>query len=278
MNEKSIVENATTNQMTFGDGKRAAAKKHLHRANHNLNAKLEHYANKHGKSVSTIRGIFFGGVAAVLLVLIIVVLLLTVFSSYMVSGDVKELSMYATRTVSQIEGTDGTAGVAKSNSFNYGDPIIVKLDLHTTGTEEKNYIYEVTDLDKRDDDGNPTTVRKGSFPVSPTTTSTTNEDGSTQTVADDSSANTVRYISIVSSVRTALEAGNYELVFKVGEGEDAQIVGKMRFSIHGSATTESETVDTTPAAPTTAPEESSSSEQSSEDTSDSSSGEDNSNE
>ncbi|GHT80867.1 hypothetical protein FACS1894125_0510 [Actinomycetota bacterium] len=140
-------------------------------------------AKKAGLDPKVILGI---AVAAVVVIILLIVLLANVFSGTYVKGDIKAISLYQTKTTKDI------ANLEPVNSFKVGDPIILKFDYDTSGsaTDTSTYTYQVTS-DVKDDQGQPTVIRKGSIPVQ----------------ASDGVQS--RYISIVSSERTAIAAGNY---------------------------------------------------------------------
>jgi hypothetical protein len=172
--------------------------------------------NKVSNATNTNRNtskVIIGLVAAVVVIAVIVVLLFTfVFSGTYVSGNVKSIGLYQTKSTKEIDATENPA--KEANKFKVGEPIIAKLGYAFSGTDSQTYTYSVKQTSKTDDNGDVVIVRKGSLPV------TGNDDGATQD----------RYISIVSSERTSLEAGSY--AFELTQNDE--ILARFQFTIEAN--------------------------------------------
>ncbi|MDR1447615.1 MAG: hypothetical protein LBI63_01435 [Candidatus Ancillula sp.] len=138
-------------------------------------------------------------VGAVVVVLIIVAVIfgvykvrrpesfLGLFSGDHTSGDVNSVLLYETASATGIDKLDS------KTSFEHGKPIVLTLKLDKI-VAETVYSYDVQKSDSSD------SVRKGTIQVKP--------------------ENTTRYITLVTSDRTALETGKYKFHLKDSSGKE----------------------------------------------------------
>jgi hypothetical protein len=119
-------------------------------------------------------------------------------------GDVKAVGLYETKT------SKDTADAKTQNTFTAGSPILVKVDFKEFSDDTKTFAFEVT---QKDGAKKGEVIRKGTLPVN-------KADG-----------DIVRYISVVSSARTALEAGKYEFQIFDGTDSTAKALAKHTFTV-----------------------------------------------
>jgi hypothetical protein len=125
-------------------------------------------------------------------------------------SEIASVSIYNSKTVTAIEDT------AAELKFNYGEPIILAYEFNPpkdTGDSNKEVVYNYTITKKGKDDPD----RKGSMPIKVSTD-------------DNSVTKNKRYLSVVSSERSALVAGKYEFVLKDSDGKS---IAKRTFTIEG---------------------------------------------
>lgn len=196
-------------------------------------------ASKDGK----INPVLIGVIAAVLVIIIALVLFFTVFNGNFAKGDIRSVDFYQSKSTKEVQ--DQT--VKAAGSFKSGEPILVKIsygisdnaftqkpapseadantenadgaevpatptDVEDAQTTSVTFTYEIY-KDKNTD----SPVRRGSLPITATKDT---KDGD-------------RYISVVSSARTALEVGNYTLEVRSTseDGSLGEIVAKKTFKV-----------------------------------------------
>ncbi|MDR1861943.1 MAG: hypothetical protein LBQ41_02860 [Candidatus Ancillula sp.] len=127
-------------------------------------------------------------------------------------GDIKKVELYQTKSTKEIE------TLKPQFDFKRGDPIILKFDYQTANQngETKTYTYQVLGLDQKTQEGEPTVIRKGSIPVQPSPEDQTS----------------TRYVSIVSSERTAIEPGKYAFELKTTNADGTEeVTARSEFTV-----------------------------------------------
>lgn len=160
--------------------------------------------NTESKSVDKTKSYTAPIIAGVIVILIIIGLVIAfgvrkpssfsgLFAGEFRGEGVETTGFFNARTVDEVNN-----GKTQS-SFKSGDPIIAKFTLKVPDTDEtQTYTYQVKNIDKKGE-----TLRQGSITVA--------KNGDEKTVD--------RYIAVVSSARTALEAGKYSIGLLLGEKE-----------------------------------------------------------
>ncbi|MDR2508961.1 MAG: hypothetical protein LBC50_02415 [Candidatus Ancillula sp.] len=197
--------------------------------------RVKQSASKDGK----VNPVVIGVIAAVAVIIIALILFFTVFNGNFAKGDIRSVDFYQSKSTKDVQ--EGTA--KPMSSFKHGEPILVKISY---GISDNAFTKKDADSTIELPEGGEMTVIPEANESAPTTSVTFTYEiykdkntespvrrGSLPVTVTPDTKDGDRYISVVSSARTALEAGNYTLEIRntAEDGSRGEIIAKKTLKV-----------------------------------------------